>query len=607
MAPKDSVNTGNTILDEKIKEWLSWNNDSAAENEIQNYINEGDVSTLSKLFLTRLEFGTAGLRGRMGPGYSQLNDLVIVQTGQGFVKYLLSTISDAKTKGVVLGYDGRHHSKRFAELTAAILVNNGVRVYMYSKVCPTPFVPYGVLKYKCAAGIMVTASHNPKEDNGYKVYWDNGAQIISPHDKGIQKSILANLEPLESSFNTSGINSHQLFSDPLENVMQTYFKTLKDMVLYPETNKNTVLKFTYTAMHGVGYDYMVKAFDAAKFKPFIVVEEQKDPDPDFPTVKFPNPEEGKSALDLSMRTANQNASGIILANDPDADRLACAEKNQKGEWRVFTGNELGALLGWWMLHHHQVRYPDANLSDVFMLASTVSSKILRSMANKEGFTFEETLTGFKWMGNRVTELLRQKKTVLFAFEEAIGFMCSSTVIDKDGISAGVRVAEMASYLETMGISLAGKLDEIYAEYGHHISDNSYYICHEQLVIKSIFERLRNFNGKPNTYPSSILGGKYPIIGIRDLTTGYDNTQPDNKAILPVSKSSQMVTFTFENGLVLTLRTSGTEPKIKYYTELCASPNKQDLTELKDVLNEMVAAIVLEFLQPELNALIARSS
>ncbi|XP_048505839.1 phosphopentomutase isoform X2 [Athalia rosae] len=498
MAPTDSVNTGDTILDDKIKEWLSWNKDSAAENEIQNYINEGDVKTLSKLFLKRLEFGTAGLRGRMGPGYSQLNDLVIVQTGQGFISYLLKTISNAKQRGVVLGYDGRYNSKRFAELTAAILMNNGVKVYMYSKVCPTPFVPYGVVKYKCAAGIMITASHNPKEDNGYKVYWDNGAQIITPHDKGIQKSIIENLEPLESSFNTSAIYKNSLFKDPLEEVMQSYYKIIKDTTLYPETNRNTILKFTYTPMHGVGYNYMVEAFNSASFKPFVVVEEQKDPDPEFRTVKFPNPEEGKSALDLSLRTANKNASNIILANDPDADRLACAERNEKGEWRVFTGNELGALLGWWMLHLHQVQYPGADYSNVYMLASTVSSKILRSMALKEGFSFEETLTGFKWMGNRATELLAQNKTVIFAYEEAIGFMCGSAVLDKDGVSAGAKVAELAAYLETMGLTLSGKLDEIYSEYGHHISLCSYFFCYEQQIIKSIFERLRNFNESPNT-------------------------------------------------------------------------------------------------------------
>ncbi|XP_046820288.1 phosphoglucomutase-2 [Vespa crabro] len=605
MSSKHSINTGNTILDEKINEWLQWNQDSIAEKEIENIINNDDVQLLSNLFLKRLEFGTAGLRGRMGPGYSQMNDLVIVQTGQGLTKYLLSTMPNLLQQGVIIGYDGRHNSKRFAELTAAVFIANNIKVYLFSKVCPTPFIPYGVLQYKCAAGIMITASHNPKYDNGYKVYWENGAQIVSPHDKEIQKNILENLEPSESSWHISKVYESPLYKDPLNDIMLSYFESIKENVLYPEVNKNTILKFTYTAMHGVGNDYMTAAFNAVNVKPFIAVEEQKLPDPEFPTVKFPNPEEGKSALDLSIKTANQHSSSIILANDPDADRLACATKTKTGEWYIFNGNELGALLAWWMLHIYKVQYPDADISNVYMLSSTVSSKILASMAKKEGFNFEETLTGFKWMGNRTVELIKEGKDVLFAFEEAIGFMCGSLVLDKDGINAGICVVQMATYLETIGLSLYDKLEEIYNTYGWHISLISYWICHKSNTIKAIFERLRNYDGNQNTYPTSILDGKYSIIGIRDLTTGYDNTKPGNKAILPISKSSQMITFTFDNGLVTTLRTSGTEPKIKYYCELCASPKEQDINKLKCTLNEMVTAIVAEFLQPEFNELIPR--
>ncbi|XP_043277545.1 glucose 1,6-bisphosphate synthase isoform X2 [Venturia canescens] len=606
MALDELVKTGNTTLDEKINEWLAWNRDSEADKEVRKLAKDGEIKKLSNLFLKRMEFGTAGLRGKMGPGYNQMNDLVIVQTGQGLLEYLCNSLFDLENKGVIIGYDGRYNSKRYAELTAAIFINRGIRVYMYSKVCPTPFVPFGVSKYKCAAGIMITASHNPKEDNGYKVYWENGAQIISPYDKGIQNCILKNLEPRDSSWKLENVYNSPLYRDPLEDVMKSYFPIIKDNTLYPEVNQNTILKFTYTAMHGVGYNYMVAAFDNSNFKPFIVVEEQKEPDPEFPTVKFPNPEEGKSALDLSIKTAETNGSTIILANDPDADRLACAVKTSKDEWHVLTGNELGALLGWWMLHTHRVRCPDADLADSYMLASTVSSKILASMAKKEDFQFEETLTGFKWLGNRIVELMKNGKNVLFAFEEAIGFMCGPKVLDKDGISAGVRVAEMAAYLETMGLTLIDKLEEIYNDYGRHINENSYWICHEPETIKAIFERLRNFEGVPNTYPKSIVGGKYVINGVRDLTSGYDNTKPGNKAVLPISKTSQMITFSFSNGLVTTLRTSGTEPKIKYYSELCGTPEQQDLQKLKDVLKEMITAIVNEFLEPEKNSLIPRS-
>lgn len=607
MAVKFSGDTGNVELDRKITEWLKWNKDANMEHEVQTLILSNDNKVLTNLFLKRLEFGTAGLRGRMGPGYSQMNDLVIVQTGQGLSTYILNSISNAKEKGVIIGYDGRHHSKRFAELTAAIFVAKNIKVYLFSKVVPTPFIPYGILKYKCAAGIMITASHNPKDDNGYKVYWDNGAQIISPHDKEIQKNILKNLEPMDSSWNVAKVYNSSLYLDPWSDIVQSYFSDLKETVLYPEVNKNTILKYTYTPMHGVGYEYMTAAFNAANLKPFVVVEEQKLPDPEFPTVKFPNPEEGKSALDLSIKVANENSSSIILANDPDADRLACATKLKNDEWHIFSGNELGALLGWWMLHKYQVQHADTDFSDVYMMSSTVSSKILESMAKQEGFNYEETLTGFKWMGNRTVELKKAGKEVIFAFEEAIGFMCGSNVLDKDGISAGMHVAELAAYLETMGLTLYDKLQEIYTQYGHHISKNSYWICYEQDIIKKIFERMRNFASKPNTYPTNILGGKYSIIGVRDLTTGYDNRKPENKATLPVSKSSQMITFTFKNGLVITLRTSGTEPKIKYYSELCASPEEQNIETLKNTLDEMVSAVVTEFLQPEENGLLPRVS
>ncbi|XP_031839249.1 phosphoglucomutase 2 isoform X2 [Nomia melanderi] len=607
MATKIPVNTGDIELDNKINEWLKWNKDPNADYEIEELIRENNAKVLSNLFLKRLEFGTAGLRGCMGPGYSQMNDLVIVQTGQGLSTYLLDAVCNASEKGVIIGYDGRHCSKRFAELTAAIFVAKNVKVYLFSKIVPTPFIPYGVLKYKCAAGIMITASHNPKNDNGYKVYWENGAQIISPHDKKIQKYILENLEPIESSWDVVNVYNSILYKDPWDNIMQSYFHDLQQTVLYPEINRNTILKFTYTPMHGVGYEYMSAAFNAANFKPFITVEEQKLPDPEFSTVKFPNPEEGKSALNLSIKAANENSSSIIIANDPDADRLACATKMKNGEWYIFTGNELGALLGWWMMHTYQVQHPDTDFSNVYMLASTVSSKILLSMAKQEGFNFVETLTGFKWMGNKTVELQQAGKEVIFAYEEAIGFMCGSNVFDKDGISAGMHVAELSAYLETINFTLYEKLNEIYAQYGYHISKNSYWICHEPDTIKTIFERLRNYTGEPNTYPTCILDGKYSVIGVRDLTTGYDNTKPENKAILPVSKSSQMITFTFKNGLVITLRTSGTEPKIKYYSELCATPEEKNLTLLKTTLDEMVSAVVTEFLQPEVNGLIPRTS
>nr|XP_006129599.1 phosphoglucomutase-2 isoform X2 [Pelodiscus sinensis] len=569
---------------------------------VKKMVAEKNTGELQKCFGSRMEFGTAGLRAAMGAGISQMNDLTIIQTTQGFCRYLEKNFSDLKKRGVVIGFDARAHtssgssSKRFARLAATTFISQGIPVYLFSSITPTPFVPYTITHLKLSAGIMITASHNPKQDNGYKVYWENGAQITSPHDKGISQTIEDNQEPWPQAWDDSLIDSSLLLHDPYVTINKDYFKDIQKHCFHRNINKETKLKFIHTSVHGVGHEFVQSAFKAFDFKHPFAVPEQKDPDPEFPTVKYPNPEEGKDVLILSFALAEKEGAGIILANDPDADRLLVAEKQESGEWKVFSGNELGALLGWWIFTcwKNQNQDPSA-IKDVYMLSSTVSSKILRAIALKEGFHFEETLTGFKWMGNRAKQLMDQGKTVLFAFEEAIGYMCSPVVLDKDGVSAAVITAEMSSWLATKNLSLSQQLKAIYEEYGYHITKASYFICHDPKVIKDLFENLRNFDGK-NTYPKSC--GKFKVSGVRDLTTGYDNSQPDQKAVLPTSKSSQMITFTFANGGVATMRTSGTEPKIKYYSELCAPPGNSDLDQLKNELDELVSAIEEYFFQPK---------
>jgi phosphoglucomutase/phosphopentomutase len=314
---------------------------------------------------------------------------------------------------------------------------------------------------------MVTASHNPKEDNGYKVYFDNGAQIISPHDKGIAKAIEENLEPRETSWDVTSLIDNVLLSNPYDSIYKQYYEQLKTLCFHRELNSLTDLKFVYTAMHGVGYDFSVEAFRSFNLNPFIPVKEQVQPDPEFPTVKFPNPEEGKSALDLAIKTANENEATIILANDPDADRLAIAEKSSTGEWKIFNGNEIATLIGWWLCFNFKSNNKNMSseqLKDVYMLHSTVSSHILRAICEKEGLSCEDTLTGFKWMGNRAHSLLQDNKKVIFAFEEAIGFMCGTNVLDKDGVSAEVVAAEMAVYLKKVeSRTLIDKLEWIYEQ------------------------------------------------------------------------------------------------------------------------------------------------
>jgi len=331
----------------------------------------------------------------------------------------------------------------------------------------------------------------------------------------------------------------------------------------------------------------------------LIVDEQKDPDPEFSTVDFPNPEEGASALDLSFQKADNCGAKYILANDPDADRLGVAQKVNNA-WKILNGNEIGALLGWWLLRCFKLQSPEYPLQKVHFLASTVSSKILNTIAKKEGINFTETLTGFKHMGNQSDKLLKLDEIVLFAYEEAIGFMCGTEVLDKDGVSAVAVIGELIAYLETKNMDLTDQLEEIYRTYGYHYTLNSYYLCYDPAVTNKIFARIRNF--EQETYPTTLCGGRYKVVGVRDLTTGYDDTKPDMKATLPVSKSSHMITFWLDNGVVITLRTSGTEPKIKYYTEYCASPENDDWTAVEEELAEIVKQMVEELFQPELNNL-----
>ncbi|XP_017781760.1 PREDICTED: phosphoglucomutase-2 [Nicrophorus vespilloides] len=584
----------------KVKEWMEWDQNCTTKAEIQQLVDQKKYEYLKQVLCQRMSFGTAGLRGKMCAGYARMNDLVIVQTAQGLLKHLENQYSEALNKnGLVLGYDARHNSERFAQLTAQVFLSQGYKVRLFSKTVPTPFVPFAVWKYKTAAGVMVTASHNPKDDNGYKVYGSNGCQIIPPDDKNIQKEILNNLKPWDKSWDLSLLKSPNLI-DPLAETSKDYYKILSDSIL-PEYKSNSGnLKIAYSAMHGVGYPYILDAMKIAGID-VVPVKEQVMPDPDFPTVTYPNPEEGNS-MEYSIKTADAEGCDLILANDPDADRLAIAVRIDSGEWRKLTGNEIGVLLGWWLLSNFEKRFPDVNLDNVYMLASTVSSKFLRGMAEKKGFHFIETLTGFKWMGNEAFDLIHNEgKKVVFAYEEAIGYMCGDGVLDKDGVSAALHFATMAMELHRNGLRVDQQLNELFTEYGYHITNNSYYFCHDPPTITKIFERLRNFNG-PQSYPNSIMNGVCNVTSVRDLTVGYDNSQPNNKPILPVSKGSQMITFEFDNGLICTLRTSGTEPKIKYYTELCDSSKDASYLKVGENLKMLVDGLTTELLEPKKNNL-----
>jgi len=591
-------------LTKAVEQWLSWNKDEASSNEIKRLVDKKEYSQLEKLLCSRMEFGTAGLRAKMGAGFSQMNTLTIIQTAQGLLKHAQSqfTPEELASKGIVIAFDARYNSKSYASLTASIFARAGCRVRLFSDICPTPYVAFSCRFYGLCLGVMCTASHNPKQDNGYKVYWSNGAQIIPPHDKAIADAIVNNLEPWESSWEIPSIPEiyiNELINDPMAEVDVEYMKLLKTSSTRLEKNRKSKLKFTYTPVHGVGTKFVKLAMKTFNLPELIEVPLQCKPDPEFPTAEFPNPEEGKGVLKLAMEAAEAGGSRHVLASDPDADRLAVVEKQDDGSWRAFTGNELGAIFGWWAVSNWKNSgSPDGE--NTYMLASTVSSVILKTIAKKENLLFEDTLTGFKWMGSRAKELIDQGKKVIFAFEEAIGFMYGQNVLDKDGVSAAAVMAEIITTLHEDNISLSQQLDNIYNTYGYHVTNNSYYICHDKEVINTMFARIRNWGKNSGVYPEAL--GRFKISGIRDLYTGFDTREEDKIAKLPVSKTSHMITFYFDGGAVLTMRTSGTEPKIKFYSEMIGSSRESCTSEL----NELIELMVKDFYQPEKNGLIARS-
>jgi len=353
------------------------------------------------------------------------------------------------------------------------------------------------------------------------------------------------------------------------------------------------LRVVYTAMHGVGLPWVQRAFELFGHKDPIIVQEQAQPDPDFSTVSFPNPEE-QGALTLSMRCADEHGINIVIANDPDADRLAVAEKQADGKWYTFTGNEIGVLLGSWVIERSS-----AVGGRKAVLASIVSSRMLKTIACAEGVEYHDTLTGFKWLGNRSIDLTEDGANVLFSYEEALGYCVGDVVFDKDGISAACVFVEMASALAEVGMTISQRIKYLSAKYGEFVSLNSYVICHDPEKTRAIFQRLRN-GGPAGGYWIEACG--VSIVSIKDVTLGYDSKAlPGQPAAIPATPDSEMIMFEFSNGCTVTLRTSGTEPKIKFYTEL-AGKLGETRESVQDSLTSFVEALVEEMLQPTLHGL-----
>jgi len=572
-------------LEQQAKKWIQWDPNKTTAAAVEKTLSDEDE--LRVLFSKRIGFGTAGLRAEMKPGPSGMNDLVVLQTAQGIIRYCEKSVSQSSYK-VVIGYDHRAKtelnlsSHSFAILSALVFKQAGWECLLLDGYVHTPTVPFTMMQTGAVAGIMVTASHNPKQDAGYKVYWKDACQIRSPVDQGIADAILDNLEPwhdygalLDALKSENSSDTCFGLSASPKPYTDAYVQALQKSGLVKPVTTEKQPKFAYTAMHGVGHSVAIEAWKLLGVAPFYSVPEQEAPDASFPTVSFPNPEE-KGALDIGQAFAVSQGCSILFANDPDADRLAVTEHcPESGKWTVFSGDQIGCLLGLYLYENMAYEKPS-------MCASTVSSKLLAEIARVEGFHFEDTLTGFKYIGSRACELSKEDFKPLFAYEEAIGFCCGDIVFDKDGISAMLVFAQLTCSVYAQGKTIGQHLQGIYDKYGEFVSRNGYFKTPNTGVSAKIFDHMCKLLQLYKPKDGSRSVGPYLVKSIRFLgEPAFDSSTADGKPTLPTSKSSPLMTVYFQNGCVAQFRASGTEPKFKFYIEMKGQPGQsRDQVEMK---------------------------
>ncbi|QYJ87373.1 phospho-sugar mutase [Shewanella mesophila] len=548
----------NVHLQAKIKHWLSLDGDENSREQIQTLLDNDDIDELAARFSGRLMFGTAGIRGVVGAGPMRMNPLVVQQTSKGVAEYLKAQIKDASTRGVIIGYDGRHDSKRFAHDTASVLTSAGVKVYLTERVAPTPLVAFGVLHLDAAAGIVVTASHNPPQYNGYKVYWENGAQIIPPHDSGIA----ARIEHAATNAISLMSHSEAIAKGKLIILGDDFYQAYRHGIQQASTLQNHTaperVSLAYTAMHGVGADMAETVLKDAGFTQVYSVAAQREPDGDFPTVNFPNPEEA-GAMDLVMAEAHKHSAMLACANDPDADRFAVAVRRTDASadmspseaYQMLTGDQVGVLLGHYLLSHA----PD---DQRLTCRTIVSSSLLSQIADSLNAVCETTLTGFKWLTNVGMSKQTNTNRFLFAYEEALGYTIGSMVWDKDGLSALVAFAQLTAELASKGQTIWDRLEAIYRQYGFYLNQQVSIALSAESGAPTIGEQLRAL--APNKIADRVVVSVDDIsIGIRRFADGREE-----RIDLP---ASDVLIYQLDDGARVIVRPSGTEPKVKCYYEV----------------------------------------
>jgi phosphoglucomutase len=563
---------------EKANAWLNGNYDQATKDEVRQ-LQETSPEELAESFYRSLEFGTGGLRGIMGVGTNRMNKYTVGMATQGFANYLKKVYGTAEIK-VAIAHDCRNNSRFFAETTANVFAANGIKVYLFEALRPTPELSYTIRHLSCQAGVVLTASHNPKEYNGYKAYWNDGGQLVPPHDKNVITEVDA-ITSVDEVLFTGGEENISILGKGMD---EAFIDMVKSLSIYPEViEKQKDLKIVYTPIHGTGITLMPQVLERFGFTNVTIVDEQATPDGNFPTVVYPNPEESE-AMSIGLKKAKEIDADILLGTDPDSDRVGIAIKNTKGEWVLMNGNQTAVLAFNYMIEARKVK-GIAQRNDM-VIKTIVTTNLIDDIAAASGVTCYNVLTGFKWIAELITEKLG-KENYIIGGEESYGLMIGDKIRDKDAISAVAILCEMAAYQKNQGQSLFEKLIDLYVQYGYYKEGLISITKKGMRGAEEIAEMMQGFRDNP---PATINGS--PVVQLLDYETQVGkNLQGGSVWDIELPKSN-VLQFILEDGSKISARPSGTEPKIKFYFSVKTSLESADkFDETEKQMEDKIKAII----------------
>ena len=561
--------------------WIKGNYDAETKQEVQQMLDSEEKTKLIDAFYKDLEFGTGGLRGIMGAGSNRMNIYTVGSATQGLSNYLKKEFAHLDEIKVVIGHDCRNNSRKFAEISADIFSANGIKVYLFESLRPTPEVSYAIRRLGCQSGIMITASHNPKEYNGYKAYWDDGAQVIAPHDK----NIIAEVNRIKSVDDIHFEGNKELIEIIGKDMDKAFIEEVKKLVLSPEAiARHNNLKIVYTPIHGAGSMLVPDALRAVGFTNIISVPEQDVLSGDFPTVISPNPEES-AALDLAIKKAIETGADLVMATDPDADRIGTAIRDNNGNFILVNGNQTMLIcLYYLMTRRHEL---ELLTGKEFVVKTIVTTELVKEIADKRGIELFDCYTGFKWIAE-IIRLNEGVKKYIGGGEESYGFLAGDFVRDKDSVSACTLFAEIAAWARDNGKSMYELLQDIYLEYGYSKEVGVSLVRKGKEGADEIEAMMKNFRMNP---PTS-LGGS-PVTLVKDFAKleAIDHIHGEHISLEMPTTSNVLQYFT-EEGTKLSIRPSGTEPKIKFYIEVKGgmAKTREALEEAETVANRKIATI-----------------